>query len=53
VFDADDVLIDGEIIAADETGRPVFVDLLRRKQAPSYMAVPTCDLGGRGVSSSS
>jgi len=30
--------IDGEVIVVDETGRPVFIDLLRRKQAPGYVA---------------
>ena len=34
----DDAIIDGEIIAADETGRPVFMDLVRGTPAPAYVA---------------
>ena len=33
-----DAILDGEIIAADETGRPQFYDLLRRARRPSYLA---------------
>jgi ATP-dependent DNA ligase len=29
-LDAGDAILDGEIIAADETGRPQFYDLLRQ-----------------------
>src|SRR5262249_51311067 len=29
----DDAILDGEIIAADETGRPLFIDLLRGRWA--------------------
>jgi bifunctional non-homologous end joining protein LigD len=32
----DDAILDGEIIAADETGRPVFIDLLRGTHSPCY-----------------
>ena len=28
----DDAILDGEVIAADETGRPQFYDLLRRPE---------------------
>jgi bifunctional non-homologous end joining protein LigD len=34
-LDVDDAVIDGEVIAADETGRPQFYDLLRGTRAPT------------------
>ena len=51
-LNVDDAIIDGEVIAADETGRPQFYDLLRSTRAPAYVAfdivwlrmVPTCDV---------
>src|SRR5215472_18901667 len=33
-----DAILDGEVIAADETGRPQFYDLLRDTRAPAYVA---------------
>src|SRR5215470_4190851 len=41
-----DAIIDGEIIAADETGRPQFYDLLRRARAPVYVAFDLLWLDG-------
>jgi bifunctional non-homologous end joining protein LigD len=38
VIDVDDAVIDGEVIALDDTGRPQFYDLLRGGQAPAYIA---------------
>jgi len=40
-----DAILDGEVIAVDETGRPVFIDLLRRKQTPGYVAFDILWLG--------
>jgi bifunctional non-homologous end joining protein LigD len=37
VIDVDDAVIDGEVIAADDTGRPLFYDLLRGARAPAYV----------------
>ena len=37
-LNVDDAILDGEVIAADATGRPQFYDLLRRTQAPAYVA---------------
>jgi len=31
-------ILDGEVIAADETGRPQFYDLLRGTRTPAYVA---------------
>ena len=43
-----DAIFDGEVIAADETGRPQFYDLLRHTRAPAYVAFdviwPNADL---------
>ena len=32
----DDAILDGEIITADETGRPIFIDLLRGTRSPLH-----------------
>jgi len=34
-LDADDAILDGEVIAIDETGRPQFYDLIRRTRPPA------------------
>jgi bifunctional non-homologous end joining protein LigD len=34
----DGAILDGEVIAADETGRPQFYDLIRRTRTPAYVA---------------
>lgn len=36
-LDVGDAILDGEVIAADETGRPQFYDLLRHRRAPAYV----------------
>src|SRR5438270_7152180 len=33
-----EAVLDGEVIAADETGRPQFYELLRRTRTPAYVA---------------
>jgi bifunctional non-homologous end joining protein LigD len=45
ILHVDDAIIDGEVIA-DETGRPVFIDLLQRKQTPAYVAFDILWLNG-------
>src|SRR5215471_9902998 len=46
VLEVDDAILDGEIIAADETGRPVFMDLFRGTRAPTYVAFDIVWLNG-------
>jgi bifunctional non-homologous end joining protein LigD len=46
LLDVDDAVIDGEIIAADETGRPQFYDLLRGERRPVYVAFDLLWLNG-------
>jgi len=42
LLDRDEAILDGEVIAADATGRPQFYDLLRGAQAPAYVALTFC-----------
>ena len=46
VLDVDDALIDGVVIAADETGRPQFYELLRGTRSPCYVAFDLLWLNG-------
>jgi bifunctional non-homologous end joining protein LigD len=45
-LEVDDAILDGEIIASDETGRPQFYDLLRGKRPPAYVAFDVVWLNG-------
>lgn len=45
---ATDAILDGEVICADETGRPIFIDLLRRKE-PCYVAFDLLWLNGEDL----
>ena len=45
-LDVGDAIFDGEVIAADETGRPQFYDLLRHTRAPAYVAFDVIWLNG-------
>jgi bifunctional non-homologous end joining protein LigD len=47
----DDAILDGEVIADDETGRPQFYDLLRGTRTPSYVAFDLLWLGGADLRS--
>jgi bifunctional non-homologous end joining protein LigD len=42
----DEAVLDGEVIAADETARPQFYDLLRRARAAAYVAFDILWLDG-------
>ena len=46
VLDVDDAIIDGEVIVADETGRPRFYELLRVPRSASYVAFDILWLNG-------
>jgi len=50
-LDLDDAVIDGEVIAADVTGRPQFYDLLRGTRAPAYVAFDIAWLNGADLRS--
>jgi bifunctional non-homologous end joining protein LigD len=41
-----EAIVDGEVITADETGRPQFYDLLRRARTPAYVAFDLLWLDG-------
>jgi bifunctional non-homologous end joining protein LigD len=43
---SDDAILDGEIIATDETNRPQFYDLLRDRRVPAYVAFDLLWLNG-------
>jgi bifunctional non-homologous end joining protein LigD len=45
-LDVGDAILDGEVIATDETGRPQFYDLLRDKRKPAYVAFDVIWLNG-------
>ena len=45
-LDVGDAILDGEVIATDETGRPQFYDLLRDVRAPVYVAFDVIWLNG-------
>ena len=50
-LDVSNAVLDGEVIAADETGRPQFYDLLRRTRKPSYVAFDLLWLDGSDLRS--
>jgi len=50
-LEVDDAILDGEIIAPDETGRPVFIDLVRGTRAPAYVAFDILWLNGTDLRS--
>src|SRR5262249_2662147 len=42
----DDAILDGEVVAPDETGRPQFYDLLRGTRSPCYVTFDVVWLNG-------
>jgi len=51
VLDVDEAIIDGEVIAVDETGRPQFYELLRVPRSASYVAFDILWLNGADLRS--
>jgi bifunctional non-homologous end joining protein LigD len=47
----DNAVLDGELVAADETGRPQFYDLLRGTRPPAYVAFDIVWLDGTDLRS--
>jgi ATP-dependent DNA ligase len=52
VLNADDAVLDGEIVKLDESGRPIFVDLMRRSGRFQFVAFDVLALNGKDVRSS-
>src|SRR5215467_6198064 len=50
-LEVDDAILDGEIIAPDETGRPVFIGLVRGTRARAYVAFDILWLNGTDLRS--
>ena len=44
-LDVNNAILDGEVIAPDQTGRPQFYDLLRRSRVPAHVAFDRSWLG--------
>jgi bifunctional non-homologous end joining protein LigD len=45
-LDVESVILDGEVIAADDIGRPLFYDLVRSARKPAYVAFDLIWLNG-------
>jgi bifunctional non-homologous end joining protein LigD len=48
-LNADDAVVDGEIVKLDESGRPVFLDLMRRRGPFCFVAFDLLAVNGRDV----
>src|SRR4029453_17210300 len=46
---ADDAVLDGEIVKLDESGRPIFLDLMRRRGPFCFVAFDLLAVNGRGL----
>jgi bifunctional non-homologous end joining protein LigD len=51
LLDVDDAILDGEVIAADESGRPQFYELLRVPRSANYVAFDILWLNGTDLRS--
>jgi bifunctional non-homologous end joining protein LigD len=45
----DDAVLDGEIVKLDDTGRPIFLDLMRRRGPFCFVAFDLLAVNGRDV----
>jgi bifunctional non-homologous end joining protein LigD len=48
-LNADDAVLDGEIVKLDENGRPIFVDLMRRRGPFQFVAFDVLALNSKDV----
>jgi bifunctional non-homologous end joining protein LigD len=48
-LNADEAVLDGEIVKLDESGRPIFVDLIRRRGPFAFVAFDVLALNGTDV----
>jgi bifunctional non-homologous end joining protein LigD len=48
-LNADGAVLDGEIVKLDESGRPIFVDLMRRRGPFAFVAFDVLAVNGRDV----
>jgi ATP-dependent DNA ligase len=46
---ATDAILDGEVICPDDTGRPIFLDLLRRRKTAAFVAFDVLWLNGEDL----
>jgi bifunctional non-homologous end joining protein LigD len=46
---ADDAVLDGEIVKLDESGRPIFLDLMRGRGPFCFVAFDLLAVNGRGL----
>jgi bifunctional non-homologous end joining protein LigD len=48
-MNADDAVLDGEIVKLDDAGRPIFLDLMRRPGPFCFVALDLLAVNGRDV----
>jgi hypothetical protein len=48
-LNADDAVLDGETVKLDESGRPIFIDLMRRRGPFAFVAFDVLAVNGRDV----
>jgi ATP-dependent DNA ligase len=48
-LNADDAVLDGEIVKLDQSGRPIFIDLMKRRGPIAFVAFDVLAVNGRDV----